>query len=297
MQEEKGQEVDFLSERVRDIADINDSNLRVKEGLITQVVNYDNSLGTIYDMIEQLEADHPAIILFRAMALLQKLMGSQDVSLYRINDEQYGRLFGYTSVRAASLGSTLHIPDETSMYEAFEKQEVYLNREMNPRYPVMAYCLYENEKMSLAIMLWSIPFERMTIDESNRFIVIGKLIQKAVRQSAAYLDLLKDRRYEEGSPALQESAFEEYKEVYRIAGSRNLCEYSLLRVLAEKATLKETSITIGNILRETDRIGYGNDGTLQILLTSTDQKGCEFVRRRLHENGIETEVMEEKGLL
>ena len=297
MQEEKVQEVDFLSERVHDIADINDSNLRVKEGLITQVVNYDNSLGTIYDMIEQLEADHPAIILFRAMALLQKLMGSQDVSLYRINDEQYGRLFGYTSVRAASLGSTLHIPDETSMYEAFEKQEVYLNREMNPRYPVMAYCLYENEKMSLAIMLWSIPFERMTIDESNRFIVIGKLIQKAVRQSAAYLDLLKDRRYEEGSPALQESAFEEYKEVYRTAGSRNLCEYSLLRVLAEKATLKETSITIGNILRETDRIGYGNDGTLQILLTSTDQKGCEFVRRRLHENGIETEVMEEKGLL
>ena len=297
MQEEKVQEVDFLSERVHDIADINDSNLRVKEGLITQVVNYDNSLGTIYDMIEQLEADHPAIILFRAMTLLQKLMGSQDVSLYRINDEQYGRLFGYTSVRAASLGSTLHIPDETSMYEAFEKQEVYLNREMNPRYPVMAYCLYENEKMSLAIMLWSIPFERMTIDESNRFIVIGKLIQKAVRQSAAYLDLLKDRRYEEGSPALQESAFEEYKEVYRTAGSRNLCEYSLLRVLAEKATLKETSITIGNILRETDRIGYGNDGTLQILLTSTDQKGCEFVRRRLHENGIETEVMEEKGLL
>ena len=73
------------------------------------------------------------------MTLLQKLMGSQDVSLYRINDDQYGRLFGYTSVRAASLGSTLHIPDETSMYEAFEKQEVYLNREMNPRYPVMAY--------------------------------------------------------------------------------------------------------------------------------------------------------------
>ena len=38
MQEEKEQEVDFLSERVTDIGDINDSNLRVKEGLITQVV-------------------------------------------------------------------------------------------------------------------------------------------------------------------------------------------------------------------------------------------------------------------
>ena len=297
MQEEKVQEVDFLSERVSDIADINDSNLRVKEGLITQVVNYDYSLGTVYDMIEQLEADHPAIILFRAMTLLQKLMGSQDVSLYRINDEKYGRLFGYTSARAASLGATVYVPDETVMYEAFEKQEVYLNREMNPKYPVMAYCLYENEKMSLMLMLWSIPFERMTIDESDRLIVIGKLIQKSVRQSTAYLDLLKDRRYEEGSPALQESAFEEYKEVYRTAGSKNLCEYILLRVLGEKETLKEKSIEIGNTLRDTDRIGYGNDGTLQILLTSTDKKGCEFVQKRLLEKGIETEVIEEMGLL
>ena len=297
MQEEKVQEVDFLSERVSEIADINDSNLRVKEGLITQVVNYDYSLGTVYDMIEQLEADHPAIILFRAMTLLQKLMGSQDVSVYRVNDEKYGRLFGYTSARAASLGATVYVPDETVMYEAFEKQEVYLNREMNPKYPVMAYCLYENEKMSLMLMLWSIPFERMTIDESDRLIVIGKLIQKSVRQSTAYLDLLKDRRYEEGSPALQESAFEEYKEVYRTAGSKNLCEYILLRVLGEKETLKEKSIEIGNTLRDTDRIGYGNDGTLQILLTSTDQKGCEFVQKRLLEKGIETEVIEEMGLL
>lgn len=297
MQEEKVQEVDFLSERVSDIADINDSNLRVKEGLITQVVNYDYSLGTVYDMIEQLEADHPAIILFRAMTLLQKLMGSQDVSVYRVNDEKYGRLFGYTSARAASLGPTVYVPNESDMYEAFEKQEVYLNREMNPKYPVMAYCLYEDEKMSLMLMLWSIPFERMTIDESDRLIVIGKLIQKSVRQSTAYLNLLKDRRYEEGSPALQESAFEEYKEVYRTAGSKNLCEYILLRVLGEKETLKEKSIEIGNTLRDTDRIGYGNDGTLQILLTSTDKKGCEFVQKRLLEKGIETEVIEEMGLL
>ena len=59
MKEEKDQEIDFLSERVTDITDINDSNLRVKKGLITQVVNYDYSLGMVYDLIEQLEADHP----------------------------------------------------------------------------------------------------------------------------------------------------------------------------------------------------------------------------------------------
>ncbi|MGN0452085.1 MAG: NAD-dependent epimerase/dehydratase family protein, partial [Acutalibacteraceae bacterium] len=82
LKEEKEQEVDFLSEQVTDITDINDSNLRVKEGLITQVVNYDYSLGTVYDIIEQLGEDDPTKILFRALTLVKKVTECNDVSIY-----------------------------------------------------------------------------------------------------------------------------------------------------------------------------------------------------------------------
>ena len=296
MQEEKEQEVDFLSERVTDIGDINDSNLRVKEGLITQVVNYDYSLGTVYDLVEQLEEDNPAQILFHAITLIRNVMDCQDVSLYRINEEGYARLFGYTSAKAASMGFTVYPPDKEPLYESFSRQEVYLNRTMNSDYPMMAYCIYDGKKMDMMILLWSIPFERMTIDESNRLIVISKLIQKSVKKSATYLDLLKDKRYQHDSPVLRAEAFEELVYTYHDAGYKNLTEYILLQVVSVEAGMEKAGNIIGGILRQTDYIGYRKDGNLYVLLTSTDRKGCSFVQNNLEKKGIHTVISEEMGL-
>ena len=296
MKEENEQEVDFLSERVTDITDINDSNLRVKEGLITQVVNYDYSLGTVYDMVEQLEEDEPAKILFHAITLIQKVMNCQDVSLYRINEEKYSRLFGYTSTKAASMGHTVYLLNKEPLYQAFCKQEVYLNREMDPDYPMMAYCIYAEEQMEMMILLWSIPFERMTIDESNRLTVISKLIQKAVKQSASYLDLLRNERYQADSPALKAEAFEEIVRTYHEAGMKNLTEYILLQVVSAEVSMEIAGGIVAEMLRETDYTGYKNDGRLYILLTSTDKKGCGFVQKNLEKKGIHTVVSEEMGL-
>ena len=296
MKEENEQEVEFLSECVTDITDINNSNLRVKEGLITQVVNYDYSLGMMYDLSEQLEADHPAIILFHAIQVVRDVTDCPDVSLYRINEEHYGRLFGYTSAKAASMGNTVYLPGKEPLYEAFSKQEVYLNREMDPAYPMMAYCMQEDGAMTTMILLWSIPFERMTIDESNRLIILSKLIQKSVKRSATYLDLLRNERYLDDSPALRAEAFEEVLQTYHEAGQKNLTEYILLQVASSQWDMVKTGCMIAEMLRATDYIGYRNDGALYILLTSTDRKGCGFVQKNLEQKGIGTVISEEIGL-
>ena len=89
LKEEKEWEVGFLSEQVTDIGDINDSNLRVKEGLIDQVINYDNSLGTVYDATEQLEQEQSVEIFFCALNMIQKLMDCPDVAICRVNKEKY----------------------------------------------------------------------------------------------------------------------------------------------------------------------------------------------------------------
>lgn len=160
----------------------------------------------------------------------------------------------------------------------------------------MAYCIYEEGKMNMMILLWSIPFERMTIDESNRLIVLAKLIQKSVNRSAAYLDLLKNKRYQDDSPALRADAFEELVNTYHDAGEKNLTEYILLQIVSAEHGLKEAEILISKTLRATDYIGYRNDGNLYVLLTSTDKRGCEYVQKNLEQKGIYTVVSEEIGL-
>lgn len=296
LREEKEQDVDFLSERVNDITDINDSNLRVKEGLMTQVINYDYSLGTIYDMIEQLEEKEPARILFHAVMLIRDIMDCPDVALYRINTEEYSRLFGSTSAKSATMGYTVYLPEKKPMYEAFQRQEVFINRNMDPGYPMMAYCIYNGNQMDMMIQLWSIPFERMTIGESNRLIVLSKLIQKSVKRSADYLDLLRNERYHKDSPALRAEAFEELMSTYREAGEKNLTQYMLLKVVSAEMNLERAGYLIGQLLRSTDYIGYQSDGNLYIMLTACDNKGCDFVRENLQKKGINTAVSEVYGL-
>ena len=295
MKEERVQEVDFLSERVTDIADINDSNLRVKKGLITQVVNYDYSLGAVYDLIEQLEADHPTKVMFQAITLIRNVMDCKEVALYRVDHEKYARLFGHTSKRAGSMGQTVYLPDKEPLFESFSRQEVYLNRRMDPAYPMMAYCVSEGENMEMVFLLWSIPFERMTIDEADRLIVISKLIQKEVKKTAAYLELLRKEWHQNDRSALCAEEFEELVNIYREAGEKNLTEYILLRVDPTQSDMERAGIIISGTLRVTDYFGYRNDGSLYILLTGTDRKDSGFMRKNLEEKGICTVISEEIG--
>ena len=60
--------------------------------------------------------------------------------------------------------------------------------------------------------------------------------------------------------------------------------------------IENAGVTISNMLRVTDYIGYRNDGKLYILLTSTDRKDCGFVQGNLEQKGIRTVISEEMGL-
>lgn len=328
LKEESDQEVDFLSEQVTDITDINDSNLRVKEGLITQVVNYDYSLGTVYEMIDKLGEDHPTKILFRALRLVRDVTECHDVSIYLIDGDD-ARLFGYTSEKAASLGHKVRLWEVEPLYEAIAKDVVYINRNMNADYPMMAYTVYEDGKPNMLIMLWSIPFERLTIDESNRLTVLCKLIRKSVKRAEEYLALMEEERTLCDGRILKEDAFDEQLYIYREANKNNVADYILIRVLntyaqfeesenclSETDSLEEISETVPetdtsetdtseeisgtdsspnllNIVPATDYIGYSGDGDMYILLVGTDMEECNDLVSRLKEAGIETEITEE----
>lgn len=296
LREEHEQEMEFLSEQVTDIGDINDSNLRVKESLIHQVVNNDENLGVIYALVDELEKDQPTQMLFHALALLQDFMNCRDVALYLINREGYARLFGYTSAKARALGRSVYLPDHTPLQAAVSRQQVYLNRGMDPQYPMMAYSLQDAETDGMMILLWDLPFERMTIAESNRLIVISKLIRKSVNRASAFQELLLKQRYQEDTPVLQTEVFEELLQSYREAGSRGMTQCMLLRVTSAMAGEQMGGRIISDTVRSTDYCGTGRDGGLYILLTGTDRDGCGIVQRNLAQKGIETVISEEIGV-
>ncbi len=296
LKEEKEQEVEFLAERVTDITDINDSNLRVKEGLITQVVNYDYSLGTVYDMIEQLGEDHPINVLFRALTLIRNVTDCNDVSVYLIDSDNNARLFGYTSEKARTMGHKVNLPQIQPIYDAISKNIVYLNRNMDSNYPMMAYCPSGESKPGLLIMLWSIPFERMTIDESNRLIVLCRLIKKAANRAAGYLELQAAERLTDGGKTLKYEPFLKLVAEYREAKKKYMTDYNILKVISSETDNENTADIISKQLHPFDCIGCGKNGERYILLSGSSESEYINLKERLMQSGIVTELTEETEL-
>ena len=96
LEEEGKNEVKFLSKQIDDIADINVSNVRIKEMLSTQIVNQNDSFGKLYEVTSSLDKYEPGEVLFYAAEVLAQLMGSKDVAIYSVANRSYARLFSAT---------------------------------------------------------------------------------------------------------------------------------------------------------------------------------------------------------
>ena len=54
-----------------------------------------------------------------------------------------------------------------TLHGELKNRRVYINRDMEEKMPMMAGAVYSEEKMQLILMLWGIPWERMTLGEAT----------------------------------------------------------------------------------------------------------------------------------
>ena len=148
----------------------------------------------------------------------------------------------------------------------------------------------------MTVMLWSIPFERMTIDESNRLTVLCKLILKSVNRARERLELLNNERCSDGGRVLKAEAFGELLDTYREAEKKSMTDYVLLKVSPPDTDTQTCIPVISEMLHSAGYIGYGKDGGLYILLTGTGKEECESLMSSLGQKGIRTVVRRETEL-
>ena len=269
---ESREEKEFLSQQLKDIQDINSSNVRVKDALETQLVNQNDSVGKIYSITSMLDRYSQEEVLFYAAEMLGKLVKSKDVAIYTVSNADYARLFSSTSKKARMLGNSIKYTEMGELYQTLFERRVFINRRMDERYPLMANAIYENDKMQMILMVWGIPWESMTLGQANQLVVISALIQNAVLRANRYMSALEDKRYVEDSPMLETEAFTSLLNAYIKAQERGLTECTVLRVKAEAVAYVEAGRVLASRLRQTDYIGTLDDGGLYALL-STPSRG------------------------
>ncbi|MCM1191378.1 MAG: NAD(P)-dependent oxidoreductase [Butyrivibrio sp.] len=291
LKQESKSEREFLDMQLVDIQDINSSNVRVKAALETQIVNQNDSVGKIYSITSALDQYSPEEVLFYAAEMLGKLLKSKDVAIYTVSNRAYARLFSSTSQKARQLGSSIQYTNMGELYETLVERKVFINRKMEEHYPLMANAIFENEEMQMIIMVWGIPWERMTLGQANQLVVISALIQNAVLRANRYLVALEEQRYVAGTQTLKTEAFQTLVKAYLTARNRGLTECTLLAVQVEEKDYMEAAKLLTGKLRQSDYIGTLEDGRLYTLLANTNGGDAEFVIRRFAELGYESSIV------
>ena len=286
---EDEEEIGYLNGQIDDIADINDSNVRMKHIFETQIVNHKDSLGKIYSITSKLDQYEPEEVLFYAAQILEQLMDSKDIAIYSVANGDYARLFSFTSETAKKMGNSIHYSAMTEMYDELKEDRVFINKNMNPDYPLMANAIYSEDEMQIILMVWGIPWERMNLAEANRLRVIGYLIQNAVVRANHYLDVLREERYLEGTTILEEEAFSHLVTAFTNAKKDGLAECTLIELDVKKGKFRKKSEILEKNLRKSDYLGI-MDGRLYALLTNTNEENASYVIHRFREIGCDSTI-------
>ena len=283
---EDEEEIGYLNGQIDDIADINDSNVRMKHTFEAQIVNHKDSLGKIYSITSKLDQYEPEEVLFYAAQILEQLMDSKDIAIYSVANGDYARLFSFTSETAKKMGNSIHYSVMDEMYNELKEDRIFINRNMNPEYPLMANAIYSENEMQIILMVWEIPWERMNLAEANRLRVIGYLIQNAVVRANRYLDALREERYMEGTDILNEDAFSHLVTAFSNAKRDGLAECTLIKMGVSRGEFQRTARTLEKNLRRSDYLGLMDD-RLYVLLTNTDEENAGYVLGRFRELGCD----------
>ena len=291
LQNEKDEEKAFLSDKITDIAEINQANVRVKEALENQIVSQSDSIGRVYNITSSLDRYLPEEVLFQAVDVLKQTIGTCDVAVYTVGAEQYAWLYTASSDLSRNLGSSFKLSDLGEMYGAINEGKVYINRELRADYPMMAAAIKDGDEIRSILMIWSIPWEAMTLNTANLLTVTTLLIQNAVLRAQKYMEALEQQRFSSDLGALEADAFATVLQVYENARGRNLIEYSLLKLEAEELPAG-IGLELAKRLRQSDYVGMTESGNMYILLSNTSRENARIVVDRLKAAGYTTNILE-----
>lgn len=166
---------------------------------------------------------------------------------------------------------------------------------MNEDYPLLASAIYRSEKPIEIIMLWGLPFEKMTLYHTNLLTVLGYMIYNSVERADRYLEALATTRFIPDTRLLTKDAFQELHTTYQDAMEKGFTECTVLQVSSEASrNYKEWSDILSSKLRFSDYLGIGADGEVCILLTNSSLQDAQFIIKRFAQIGITCTPLERK---
>lgn len=288
---EQMEQLKDLEEEYQRIIDVNKTNVEIKQAFEDRLINYDDSIGKIYNVVSQLDVLEVDKIMSSALKVVSQIMRVRDVSIYYAGTNGYFHFVGSTTKEVREQRAIL-LCDYKEMESVLNEGEVFINREVGSNLPRMAAPIFSGNKLIYIIMLWNMDFEELNLYKKNLFLVLVRIITSSLEKGYQYEKVGRSQEYyEDMDIMLPESFMNKVKEQLENVSVED-ADYALIQIEQGTRSMSQMNAELIRLLRDSDRMGClkENDSYLYIL-AHTNYKDAEFVVRKLQREGFTSKVV------
>lgn len=283
------EDIKYLNEELQEINEINESNVYIKDIYEKRLISYKNSLSRLYDVTTALDFLEPQKVIFQATTVISKLMECNDIAIYIGNGKsKYYRLAAATSAHSKQLGKSFALEEKTDIFQALLEKDIYRNKGLVEKMPIMAGATYNNNMITAIIMVWTDSLEGSTMYQINLLSILCRLIERSILRAYDFMEALADESYYTNSSIMKADAFIKQFEIYKEGKEQGLLDYSVLNLVLSENKKAETKLA-SKLIRDTDYIGVVGR-KVKILLSSTNSDETNAVIKRFLDNKLNVEL-------
>lgn len=290
---DKKEKIDVLNEKIEFLTSLYHDMRTVRNELQNQIINSEDSLGKIISIIQELDTLNPEEVFAKAITVLEKLMKTQGVAIFRFNKtSKYARLMACSPSLYETIAKSIKIEENPEIVNTIVSKDLYVSRELAEGNPLLVMPVLDRGNAVGSILIYSTEFERLTLSYQNYFRIITNLVSSALSKAYAYDAATENEKYLPGTHIYRHDVFDEMVESKRALRKKHKLNYVMLKMILNSMTLKNVAETVGDVIRDTDFMGIDDKSNLFLVLGNTNEREAEFVISRLTKLGLGAEPVE-----
>lgn len=293
----KDMEISSVKEKYNFLEIIYNETLIVKEELSEQILNSQDVFGKMYKITKELDKLDVEDIFQNAVDIIEEAMKTKTVAIYASGvNSKYLRLVSKSKDSNLNIKGSVKKLDYKNIIEEIKRDGIYINRNLEKGIPMFISPILDESGNDIAyVCVYNVEFNYITLYFENLFKIIVELVKSSLLKAYAYEIAINKERFIKDTRILNDNAFKTiYLSKKRLKEEKNI-PYILVKVKSF-TSFEELNYNALNVIRDTDYIGAINDG-VYIILSNTKAKDYESIVKRLREGNIDTEFIDEGGLI
>lgn len=207
---DKGENIGILNEKIEFLTNLYYDMRTVRDELHNQIINSEDSFGKIISIIQELDTLNPEEAFTKAVTVLEKLMKTQGVAIFRFSEtSKYARLMACSPSIYEKIAKSIKIEENPEIINAIVRKDLYVSRELAEGRPLMVMPVLDRGSIVGSILLYKTEFERLTLSYQNYFRIITDLVSSTLSKAYAYDAAIENEKYISGTHILRPPVFDE----------------------------------------------------------------------------------------